>query len=67
MWVEASFAKPLSSYRPAVRRRVVLALLAATDVYVWKLLRRDFRVDRKIVESTMQRLVRGVLLDASAE
>ena len=67
MWVEASFAKPLSSYRPAVRRRVVLALLAATDVYVWKLLRRDFRVDRKLVESTMQRLVRGVLLDTSAE
>ncbi len=66
-WVEASFAEPLSGLRPAVRRRAVLALLAATDVYIWKLLRRDFTIDRKAAESTMQRLVRGVLLDASSE
>jgi AcrR family transcriptional regulator len=66
-WVEASFANALSGYRPAVRQRMTLALLAATDVYVWKLLRRDFNLDRKVVESTMQRLVRGVLLDTSSE
>ena len=66
-WVEGSFANVLSSYRPAVRQRMMLALLAATDVYVWKLLRRDFSLDRNEVESTMQRLVRGVLLDASIE
>lgn len=66
-WVDASFAEALSGYRPATRRRVVHALLAATDVYVWKLLRRDFTLDRKTTESTMHRLVRGVLLDASSE
>ena len=42
-WVEASFAEALSAYRGPVQQRVVLALLAATDVYVWKLLRRDFQ------------------------
>jgi AcrR family transcriptional regulator len=65
-WVEASFAESLRGYRPAARQRTVLALLAATDVYVWKILRRDFDLDRKAAESTMQRLVRGVLLDASS-
>ena len=66
-WVNAAFAEPLSGYRPAARQRVGQALLAATDVYIWKLLRRDFALDRKTTESTMQRLVRGVLLDASSE
>jgi hypothetical protein len=66
-WMEASFANALSSYRSGVRQQMMPALLAATDVYVWKLLRRDFNLGRKQVESTMQRLVRGVLLDASSE
>ncbi len=66
-WVESSFAKPLAGYQTAARKRVVLALLAATDVYVWKLLRRDFNLDRAAAESIIQRLVRGVLLDASSE
>jgi AcrR family transcriptional regulator len=64
-WVETSFASSLSGTRPAARRRLLLALLAATDVYVWKLLRRDFNLDRRATESTMRQLVRGVLLDAS--
>jgi AcrR family transcriptional regulator len=65
-WVEAAFADSLSGHRPAARRRMELGLLAATDVYVWKLLRRDFSLDRKGAESTMQQLVRGVLLEGAA-
>ena len=43
------------------RRRVVNALHAATDVYTWKLLRRDLGVTRAETERTMVRLVDGTL------
>jgi len=66
-WVEVSFAHPLSAFRPIVRKHAVLSLLTATDVYVWKLLRRDFGVDRGAAEFTMLQLVRGVLRDASSQ
>jgi hypothetical protein len=36
-WVEASFAEQLALHRAPERRRIVVALIAATDVYVWKL------------------------------
>jgi AcrR family transcriptional regulator len=39
-WVEGLFARQLSSKTPA-RERQLSALIAATDVYTWKLLRRD--------------------------
>lgn len=41
--------------------QVVLALYAATDVTVWKLLRRDLRRTRTDTESVILRLVRAVL------
>jgi AcrR family transcriptional regulator len=45
----------------AARRRAVNALHAATDVYTWKLLRRDLGLSRRETESTMADLVAGVL------
>ena len=59
-WLEAAF----EPYLPAdgkARRRVVNALHAATDVYTWKLLRRDLGVTRAETERTMVRLVDGAL------
>ena len=59
-WLEAAF----EPYLPAdgkARRRVVNALHAATDVYTWKLLRRDLGVTRAETERTMVRLVDGTL------
>jgi hypothetical protein len=41
--------------------QVVLALYAATDVMVWKLLRRDLGQTRQATESVILRLVRAVL------
>jgi AcrR family transcriptional regulator len=49
----------------AARRRTVNALHAATDVYTWKLLRRDLGLSRRETESTMADLVAGVLRGAS--
>ena len=59
-WLEAAF----EPYLPAdgkARRRVVNALHAATDVYTWKLLRRDLGVTRAETERTMVRLIDGTL------
>ncbi len=41
--------------------QVVLALYAATDVTVWKLLRRDLGQTRPVTESVILRLVTAVL------
>ena len=59
-WLEAAF-EPYLPAEPRARRRVVNALHAATDVYTWKLLRRDLGVTRAETERTMVRLVDGTL------
>jgi AcrR family transcriptional regulator len=59
-WLEHIFGEWLPTRR-AARRRAVNALHAATDVYTWKLLRRDLRLTRAEVEKTMTDLVSGVL------
>jgi AcrR family transcriptional regulator len=59
-WLEEVFAPHLPT-APAARRRGVNALHAATDVYTWKLLRRDLRLSRPETAHTMTALVRGVL------
>lgn len=40
-WVQAAFAPWLQDLPPAAARRRTDALVVATDVYLWKLLRRD--------------------------
>lgn len=59
-WLEDVFAADLPT-APAARRRAVNALHAATDVYTWKLLRRDLGLSRQETTRTMTALVRGVL------
>jgi AcrR family transcriptional regulator len=45
------------------RERILSALHAATDVYTWKLLRRDMGLTRDEAAATMTMLVEGVLPD----
>jgi len=59
-WLIAIFGDQLPT-TPAARKRAVHALHAATDVYVWKLLRRDLGLSRTEIEKTMADLVVGVL------
>jgi AcrR family transcriptional regulator len=66
-WVEASFSRPLALQPAARREQAVLALVAATDVYVWKVLRRDTGLDRTDAESVVARLVRGALANAEGD
>ena len=59
-WLEHICADRLPA-APAVRRDAIHALHAATDVYTWKLLRRDLRVSRESAERIMLDLANGVL------
>ena len=59
-WIVAMFATRLPA-ATAARRRAVHALHAATDVYTWKLLRRDLHLGRTETERIIVDLVVGIL------
>jgi AcrR family transcriptional regulator len=56
-WVEQVFAAALAGKRGQARTRRVAQLVAVTDVYTWKLLRRDKGFDRKQTVMAMRELV----------
>jgi AcrR family transcriptional regulator len=60
-WLCHVFGPHLARLSPAERERRLTALYAATDIYLWKLLRRDLKCDRRSTAETLKRLVRGVL------
>jgi AcrR family transcriptional regulator len=63
-WLGAMFGERLPR-TPAARRRAIHALHAATDVYTWKLLRRDLGQSRIETEKTIADLVVGILEGAT--
>jgi hypothetical protein len=65
-WLEAIFGARLPDHA-ATRRRSLHALHAATDVYSWKLLRRDLGVSRSEAERTIVQLVEGILVRQRTE
>jgi hypothetical protein len=56
-WVEHAFGPLLPDHEP----EVVDALVAATDLYAWKLLRLDLGRSAAATEAVLARLVRSVL------
>ncbi len=66
-WVAEVFAPYLAPLPPATRDEVVDLLVVATDVYTWKLLRRDRGLTRPQTERRMNTLVTAVLPAAPAE
>jgi hypothetical protein len=56
-WVERVFAPLVTGLRGSERKRVVAALVMVTDVYTWKLLRRDLGLSRRDTERTMVQLI----------
>lgn len=62
-WLAEIFGGSLPTEARARRRRLH-ALHAATDVYTWKLLRRDLRLSRNETEKIIAELVVGVLKGA---
>ena len=62
--VYAAWLDPLPAAR---RQRLLDALVAATDVYVWQLLRRDLDRPRGEVEQVVRTLVEATLAHAEAD
>jgi AcrR family transcriptional regulator len=60
-WVVEVFAPHLDGLSPAEHEQAVDLLVVATDVYTWKLLRRDRRHSRSQTEQRMTTLASAVL------
>ncbi|WP_249998745.1 TetR/AcrR family transcriptional regulator [Actinoplanes sp. M2I2] len=60
-WVEQVFAPNISGLAPVAREALIDLLIVATDVYTWKVLRRDRRLSRRSAESRVQQLVERIL------
>jgi hypothetical protein len=56
-WVEKTFAPLLKGLRGGSRDRRVAGLVAITDVYTWKLLRRDLRLSQAETEKVLVELI----------
>ncbi len=63
-WVSGAFAEPLSHVDGAVRQRALDALIISTDVYTWKLLRRDLRRSVAETERAMGGLIQAIFVEA---
>jgi AcrR family transcriptional regulator len=59
--VEAAFAPQLALISSAGRARLLAALTVLTDVYVWKLLRRDMGFARTASEAIVLQMINGVI------
>jgi AcrR family transcriptional regulator len=56
-WVGRTFAPLIEGRNGAARKRRIATLVALTDVYTWKLLRRDLGVSRAETERTLVELI----------
>jgi AcrR family transcriptional regulator len=65
-WLAEMFGARLPA-SGAARRQALAALHAATDVFTWKLLRRDLGLSRRATSDTMTRLVGALLADEPAD
>ncbi len=59
-WVETHCRDLLGGIEGVRRTRIVHAAIAATDLFTWKLLRRDLALERADVEATMLELLDGL-------
>jgi AcrR family transcriptional regulator len=59
-WVELTFAPQLERATGATRRRRLGQLVAITDVYVWKLLRRDMQLSRSQTQVAIVELIEAL-------
>ncbi|MDE2227988.1 MAG: TetR/AcrR family transcriptional regulator [Alphaproteobacteria bacterium] len=56
-WVETVFAPQLRARTGRARQDLRHALIVATDVYAWKLLRRDLKLDRRDIERVITQMI----------
>lgn len=56
-WVEEVFAPQIGEHRGAARAAMFAVVVVATDVYVWKKLRRDMALSRREAEAIVLRMI----------
>jgi AcrR family transcriptional regulator len=56
-WVQRTFAPLLAGPRGRARERRLVALVVATDILVWKLLRREMGLDRTTAERIVTEMI----------
>jgi hypothetical protein len=66
-WVETKFADVLAAADAARREQIVDALTIVTDVYAWKLLRRDKGRGVGATAAAMTSMVRAVIAEGSKD
>jgi hypothetical protein len=59
--VKTAFAPQLARVQGGARTQLLNMLVILTDVYVWKLLRRDMALGRPAAEATIRKMITGVL------
>jgi AcrR family transcriptional regulator len=59
-WVKRVFAPQLQRHNGGARAQLFTILSVATDVYVWKLLRRDRSLSRSAAEAVVRKMITGV-------
>ena len=59
--VKTAFASELKAVSGSKRTQLLTILVVATDVYVWKLLRRDMAMSRNAAEAIVCRMIEGAL------
>lgn len=60
-WVDRLFAPWLEAASPAARTRLRAQLIAATDVFTWKIMRHDLGLDAKATQQAMRELVEALV------
>jgi AcrR family transcriptional regulator len=60
-WVSGTLAEPLGRLDAAARERALDALVIVTDVYTWKLLRRDMSRSVTATKTTMKDLIQAAI------
>jgi len=60
-WVSAAFAQELNRLEPSERQRALDGFVTVTDVYTWKLLRRDMGRSARATATMMKDLIEGTI------
>ena len=60
-WAAQHFARWISTVEPAVQKTMLDALVIGTDVYTWKLLRRDMGRSVKTTATTIRTMIEGTI------
>jgi len=64
-WAARAFAEPLRRPEPPARQRALDELVVITDVYTWKLLRRDMGRSVGVTTATMKNLILATITQLS--